>query len=458
MCNTDPVSKLIDSPMFNLSLSSKELFHSNFLAWLGNNPDTNGFFTEVINELVFGLDLQPGGDWTVKREDKHFDLCIKDGKGEAKDNYLLIIENKVKSIPLKRQLDQYVKKDVRWKDGHKKYLLLTLTEKFAHRTKIDKAITTNGSPNNWIVKTYKDLASVMRNKQKLVTKTNLRFFLEDYICFIENLDALVRQWQDEEKFAQKWDKIPKLHDLHAKIQFSRYCEKLKKEYFEERKKDKCSIFNDIIVYDDDDIPEDVKNDKIYIKVDWDYSSQGQTGHLDVEIPVSCLDDPKIVKGLAITDGKPITPYNIQIQVQGDKYCHVIETNTNVAKNGPIGDRLIEIGRSKLYTDSSSSGLYFFSIDPIDPPLPIPKYGTGVSGTDSIFKDAPCLYPVNRGNEKNQIPPERWPFASYKDKKKHIHFIYQSRKIKPDALIKDVLKNIAAEVERIVSFLLKRTSP
>lgn len=38
MCNTTStnpiVGNVIGSPMFNLSLSSKELFHSNFLAWL----------------------------------------------------------------------------------------------------------------------------------------------------------------------------------------------------------------------------------------------------------------------------------------------------------------------------------------------------------------------------------------------------------------------------------------
>ena len=160
MCNTkstNPIDDLNTSPMFNLSLSSKELFHSNFLAWLGNNSDTREFFVEVINLLVEDLNLQYSGGWTVMREDKHFDLCIREDtkKGKGKGKYLLIIENKVKSIPLKRQLDEYVKKDVRWKDGQKKYLLLTLTEKFAHRTKIDKAIKTIGSPNNWIVKTYR---------------------------------------------------------------------------------------------------------------------------------------------------------------------------------------------------------------------------------------------------------------------------------------------------------------
>ena len=201
--------------------------------------------------------LFPSKNWTVMREDKHFDLCIKDGKGKAKDNYLLIIENKVKSIPIKKQLDEYVQKRVNGKNPNTKYLLLTLTEKFAHRTKIDKAIKTNGSPNNWIVKTYKNLASVMWDKQGFVSDPYLQSILMDYIGFIENLDALVRQWQDEKIFAQKWDKIPKLQDLHAKIQFSRYCEKLKKELL--------SKLPNIEVYDNDFIPEIIDCSKVYVK-------------------------------------------------------------------------------------------------------------------------------------------------------------------------------------------------
>ena len=86
--STNPiVGNLIGSPMFNLSLSSTELFHSNFLAWLGNNQGTKVFFEEVIKDLVNDPYLFPSKNWTVMREDKHFDLCIKDGKGKAKDNF-----------------------------------------------------------------------------------------------------------------------------------------------------------------------------------------------------------------------------------------------------------------------------------------------------------------------------------------------------------------------------------
>ena len=71
------LGNLRNSAMYNLSLSSKELFHSNFLAWLGNNPATKLYFAKVFNELIPRLNLQLNGNWTVEREDKHFDLCVK---------------------------------------------------------------------------------------------------------------------------------------------------------------------------------------------------------------------------------------------------------------------------------------------------------------------------------------------------------------------------------------------
>ena len=385
----------------------------------------------MINELVKGLNLQSMGNWTVEREDNHFDLCIKE-KGK-KGKYLLIIENKVKSIPIKKQLDRYVAENVNGKGPHTKYLLLTLTERFAHRTKIDKQFY---SSNDWIVKTYKDLAGIMRNKQSLISDPYIQSLLTDYIKFIDNLDALVRLWQREEYFAQDWNDITKLKDLHAKIQFSRYCEKLKKE--------KLSKLSSIVVYDDNDIPADVDidNSKVYVKVSWGYASRGQDGILDVEIPVTSFDNPQIVAGLKKDhEGNPITHYNIKIQVQGHSYRHVLETNTIFVKK-PVGKDLIAIGRNSLYTDPSR--LYFFSLEPQNQNLPIPNYGN-----DRIFDNASQrLYPV-----KNHIPTNRWPFASYKDKG-ILQFIYQYRKINKDISIDQVLDNIVKEVEQILDYLQK----
>ena len=416
---------LVASPMFNLSLSSKELFHSNFLAWLGNNNSTKQFFVEVINELVVGLNLQSSGNWTVEREDNHFDLCIKE-KGK-KGKYLLIIENKVKSIPIKKQLDGYVAESVNGKDQNTKYLLLTLTEKFAHRTKIDKHYNPS---NDWIVKTYRDLAVIMQNKKGLVSDPYILSLLKDYIEFIENLDALVKDWQSELYFAEDWNDIPRLKDLHAKIQFSRYCEKLKKE--------KLSKLSNIEIYDDNVIPKSKNSSKVYVKVYWGYASKGQDGILDIEIPVTSLDDPHIIMGLNKDDkGNPMVPFNIKIQVEGHEYRHVIETNTDIKGDKPLGEDLVKIGKNHPYTDNLSFD--FFIDDPSKSTWDSPKYESVYNKDKSIFV-FPKLHPVRKTN--------MWPFKSYSDKKE-VNFIYQSRMIKDNIRIDLVLNNIVDEVERIL---------
>lgn len=99
---------LKSSPMFHLSLSSKELFHSNFLSWIGNLAKENGgkeyeAFKNIMKNC-FGYDLPE--KWEVKREYKNLDFCII-----ADDNIAFVLENKVKSMPRKEQLDEYAEKN-----------------------------------------------------------------------------------------------------------------------------------------------------------------------------------------------------------------------------------------------------------------------------------------------------------------------------------------------------------
>ena len=77
------IKKLKKSPMFNLSLSSKELFHSNFLAWIAEDEDTKELFESILE--LFGLEKETAQDYAkgirdshyiVKREYHNFDFCI----------------------------------------------------------------------------------------------------------------------------------------------------------------------------------------------------------------------------------------------------------------------------------------------------------------------------------------------------------------------------------------------
>lgn len=120
---TYTINDLKSSPMFNLSLSSKELFHSNMLAWIAEDGDTRDLFVNILE--LFGLEdnkaceLADGirdDKYMVLREYKNFDFCIceklKNWDKESDEDYIpgrivLVLENKFKSIPYEAQLNGY---------------------------------------------------------------------------------------------------------------------------------------------------------------------------------------------------------------------------------------------------------------------------------------------------------------------------------------------------------------
>ena len=91
------VNEIKKSPIFAMSLASKELFHSNFWAWL--------FEHDISYAKIFFNDLSHIDDNGVKREENNMDITIhSDGK-------LYVIENKLKSLPREDQLNDYKNKN-----------------------------------------------------------------------------------------------------------------------------------------------------------------------------------------------------------------------------------------------------------------------------------------------------------------------------------------------------------
>ena len=89
------INTLKQSPLYNLSLANKELFHSNFIAWFGRVYPK--LFRDFINDLL--EDKYQGWDkglednsFHVEREFLHFDICVIDNDGRIR----LVIENKIK--------------------------------------------------------------------------------------------------------------------------------------------------------------------------------------------------------------------------------------------------------------------------------------------------------------------------------------------------------------------------
>lgn len=88
------IDYLKESPLYAMSLGGRELYHSNFWAWLMRK------YPGFIN--VFFENIETDGV-KITREEKNHDLTI-----HTKNNKIYIIENKIKSLPSKEQLDRYL--------------------------------------------------------------------------------------------------------------------------------------------------------------------------------------------------------------------------------------------------------------------------------------------------------------------------------------------------------------
>lgn len=206
------VSELEESPMFQLSLSSKELFHSNFLYWIWKFDAAA--FKKIMEKLCNAnaeFDWSP--DYTVERERNNFDLSVweKDGK-----ILRLIIENKVKSIPRIKQLDKYKKDSESIPNKDVKFLLLSLSTDFPEKEEI--------SASGWNIVNYKELAEVI---EKVVPYNCMKYadnLIHDYCTFIKNLHSMVSEWSinaetswldillDKDKYSQL-----RINDIRQKL-------------------------------------------------------------------------------------------------------------------------------------------------------------------------------------------------------------------------------------------------
>lgn len=185
MGNTNIVDQLKNNAVFQLSLSSKELFHSNFLYWLSMLPQEE--FKSLIVKLA-GKDIDWPSDYIVLREEKNYDLCIrkveKDDNGDTKETeYVFALENKVKSIITKKQLDGYHDEIEKSNNKYNKknprecaYCLLTLATEIPEKDDIKKS--------GWNIVSYADYA-------KFLTET---FLQNGALADVQKM--LVEQYRD----------------------------------------------------------------------------------------------------------------------------------------------------------------------------------------------------------------------------------------------------------------------
>ena len=217
MAKKTVIEALKKSPMFQLSLSSKELFHSNFLYWIWNISPA--LFKDIINELLGHNSSKTWPDkYSVKREYNNYDLCVVD----SIDTVKLVIENKVKSIPNLKQLKAYKNYEDGKKNNDVEYLLLSLTDDFPEKQEITK---------EWSFANYRRLSEVIREliSGKYSSKLDAyqKSIFRDYCTFIDCLHQIQSEWRINEFTPYRIEsddyKELRINDLKEKIRFSKMC-------------------------------------------------------------------------------------------------------------------------------------------------------------------------------------------------------------------------------------------
>ncbi|WP_300723295.1 PD-(D/E)XK nuclease family protein [uncultured Alistipes sp.] len=352
--NQNPVSvnSLQSSPLFQLSLTSKELFHSNFLYWLG--VTYRDLFKETFSNLGCRTAAWPEG-WTVEREYKaaksiSLDLCVK-GPGKRGKIYL-ILENKVKSIPNQQQLNRYVA--IRNVAPTCDFILLSLATDFPDKDQIDV-----NSGGKWIVWNYGDLAAAL-DKALTSCGGNVRPFhkaiLEDYIQMVRGLDGLFGHLtvDDNGRYCDNVSQVYanlRMDDVYEKVRTSSIVEKLRNRLKKEFPNQTIDIKSELKI---EEIGE--SNEKPLTKVYVDSGYTNKQGVVDAKVKIN-------------------DRYVLTVQIQGEQYRHAIEwlqSQGNASKNWTATQKEYFVCQK----------LNFFDVTK----FPYPQKSTRSNGLYGKFKD------------------------------------------------------------------------
>jgi hypothetical protein len=194
--------------LFQVSLGSKELFHSNLIAWILEQKIStkhNSFILEKFLEHLFGDRSFLGKEeiinyFDILRESNNIDLIIKWQVGN--EIWIALFENKVKSIPTLKQLKEYsdkgegmVSRKLKFKKDTKTASHLPILIKGKYLL----TMSTVDEPDifkseNWINITYNlHILDFLRSISDLkFKKQEVRLLIRKYISFLENQIAILK--------------------------------------------------------------------------------------------------------------------------------------------------------------------------------------------------------------------------------------------------------------------------
>ena len=400
------LSVLHNIPIFRLSLGSKELFHSNFLEYLWD-CDKNCFITMIRN--IFGDDglFSESGKYFLSREKENFDICIYHTTGETEDGtpiYDLILENKVKSIPYKEQLAEYVKKvEAKRKNGNNApvYVLLSLAKIFPDKDDNSDTISVcvDGHSAGWKVINYNKLKDLINGQQAWMDKP----YVPDYCSFIEALDKLGNEILDSIEEKPIFDKSEvisfkneRLHDLYIKMRCSWFAARLKEALSSDR-------FPTKIINRYEEREYDVVNLNVAMN-----QGNGQIA--------AWICDRNCDK-----DGKNIAN-TFEIVIQGNQYRHGINQMSVTVSN--VGKKRLNDLYSRLKDDPAYSDAFSF---------------LNFNTSDHVYPNETKFHRQEKGKDKIK---KTGPFDCYGES-----YIYRYEKI-DGCLTGDLLKKMLKDIEKI----------
>ena len=187
------INELNKSILFQLSLGSKELFHSNFLAWLAENSLA---FNQAILDFL-GRKSCCIQSTTIYREKEHIDLWLEYEIQEDKNTKIVkvFVENKVKSLPYRSQLDSYAEnqESAKKENIENHYILLSLYKpSFVDHNNCYVSELENDKSVKWHYLSYAELADRLTNSVVGEFEDNdyAALIIDDYIKFIHELNSL----------------------------------------------------------------------------------------------------------------------------------------------------------------------------------------------------------------------------------------------------------------------------
>ncbi|MGM0582765.1 MAG: PD-(D/E)XK nuclease family protein [Bacteroidota bacterium] len=286
----ETIEKLKKSPLFNLSLSSKELFHSNFLYWIGHNypSEFGGLFSKYLNGQPRDLSITE-----IFREKGNIDISFNYSNGQE-----VLIENKVKSVPYIGQLVKYSEKHTTWKN----YILLSLSEPLFFQSQ--DRLQINGA--TWHYLSYSDLQVMLQKLSVKISNEYHRQIINDYCEFIGGL-----------------------------IEINEHCEISDEELFDFHSISSNQLYRELI---------DIRLHDFYLKKKYEliafevYKKLKELGKnlTDFSLPLNWNNEIPIIfmgygmtRSLGLMDLKYLIAPNIAlgIQIQGEHYRMVIEDTT-----------------------------------------------------------------------------------------------------------------------------------